>query len=95
MSMLPQDITHDEAAGRYSLHLEGGVAVADYRRQGDVILLTHTLVPPPLQGRGAASRLIKAVLDDVRAQGLKVVPLCSFVADYIDRHPEERDLLAN
>ncbi len=94
MSVLPKDISHDRVARRYSLQLEGGVAIADYRREGDKIILNHTVVPPALQGKGAASRLIKAVLDDARGEGLKVVPLCSFVADYIDRHPEEQDLLA-
>ncbi|MFC3432111.1 MULTISPECIES: GNAT family N-acetyltransferase [Sphingobium] len=40
------------------------------------------------------SRLISAALQDAREQGLKVIPLCEFVAAYIERHPEEQDLLA-
>jgi predicted GNAT family acetyltransferase len=48
-----------------------------------------------MEGKGIASRLVKGALDDARRQGLKVVPLCSFVAAYIDRHPEEQDLLAS
>jgi predicted GNAT family acetyltransferase len=55
---------------------------------------THTEVPAPLRGRGLGSQMMRGVLQDVRAQGLKVVPRCPFVASYIDRHPEFADLLA-
>ena len=55
---------------------------------------THTEVPAQLRGRGLGSQMMRAVLQDVRQQGLKVVPRCPFVADYIRRHPEFADLLA-
>ena len=58
------------------------------------VVFTHTVVPERLQGRGLASILIKAALTNVRERGLKVVAQCPFVARYIERHPEERDLLA-
>jgi len=51
-------------------------------------------VPPALEGRGIAGQLTRAVLDHVRAHGLKVEPACSYARAYIDRHPEDRDLLA-
>ena len=56
--------------------------------------ITHTEVPTHLRGRGLGSQMMRSVLQDVRAQGLKVVPRCPFVADYIHRHPEFADLLA-
>ena len=75
---------------------EGGkIAFAAYERRGDVIIFTHTIVPPALEGRGIASQLISHALDDVRAQGLKIDPQCAFVAAYLSRHPKERDLLAS
>ncbi|UIJ45601.1 N-acetyltransferase [Sphingomonas cannabina] len=88
------DVTDNRDANRYELVEEGHKAVAAYKLSGDMITFTHTVVPQELQGRGVASRLIKAALDDVRARGLKVVAQCPFVAAYIERHPEERDLLA-
>lgn len=92
---MPGDVVNDAAASRYELEMDGETAFAAYERRGDVIVFTHTIVPPPIEGHGIASRLIKAALDDVRRQGLRLVPECSFVAAYIERHPETRDLLAD
>lgn len=91
---MAKDLRAGPSDGRYDVPLEGGTAIADYIREGDTLLVTHTHVPPALRGRGAGAALVKALLDDARAQGLKVVPLCSFVAAYMRRHPETRDLLA-
>ncbi len=79
---------------RYELEAEGALCVADYDRRDGAIAFTHTEVPPALEGKGYGSRLIREALADVRAQNLKVIPLCAFVAAYIERHPEEQDLLA-
>ena len=79
---------------RYELAVEGGLVFADYRRQGDKLLTVHTETPPALQGQGLAGQLVKAMLADVRARGLKIVPLCSYIVAYLERHPEERDLVA-
>ena len=94
MEILEQ-VQHNEGESRYELATECGLAVADYEHQGGAMLITHTGVPRALEGRGIGSRLIRGVLADARRRGLKVVPLCSFVATYITRHPEERDLLAH
>ncbi len=48
---------------------------------------------PALRGTGAAGRLMEGVLASARAEGLRVVPLCSYAAAYIRRHPEHHDLL--
>ena len=86
---------HDNPAGeRYELAADGHVARAQYELSGGTITFTHTIVPPALEGRGIGSRLIAFALADARARGLKVVPRCSFVRGYIDRHPEWRGLLA-
>jgi len=88
-------VTNNATAGRYELEVDGSLAIAAYERREGAIVFTHTEVPEQLEGRGIASRLIKGALADVRDSGLKVVPLCAFVAGYIDRHPEEQDLLAS
>lgn len=87
------DVINNAARQRYELHADGGVAVAYYEARGQKIAFTHTVVPERLQGRGLASILIKAALADVRERGLKVIAECLFVARYIERHPEERDML--
>jgi predicted GNAT family acetyltransferase len=87
-------IVHNPARCRYELALDGDMAIADYRRTGDVMIVYHTEVPRALEGRGIGSALAKGVLDDARAQGLKVKPTCPFVGAYISRHPEYADLRA-
>lgn len=87
-------VRDDPARRRYEVATPDGPAVAAYERQDDTLILTHTAVPPAQEGHGVASRLIAGVLADVRARGLRIVPACPFVAAYLDRHPGERDLVA-
>ena len=79
---------------RFEILLEDGeVAFADYKRLKNAMLFPHTLVPPRHEGQGLGSRLVRAGLDAARAEGLKVMPQCSFFASYMKRHPETHDLL--
>ncbi|HYJ81752.1 MAG TPA: GNAT family N-acetyltransferase [Allosphingosinicella sp.] len=88
------EVKNNEAAHRYELEVEGELAIAAYRLRDGRITFTHTEVPDALEGRGIGSRLVEAALEDVRRQGLKVVPACPFVKHYMDKHPEVQDLLA-
>jgi predicted GNAT family acetyltransferase len=88
------EVRHNEASQRFELKTSAGLAVVDYRRTGDTLLLYHTEVPAPLRGGGIGERLVRGTLDEVRKLGLKVVPQCWFVADVIRRRPEYRDLLS-
>ena len=88
------DIRQNVARHRYEFDTEAGAALAFYRLQDGVMTFTHTEVPAALRGRGIGSAMMRAALADVRAQGLKVIAACPFVADYIDRHSEFSDLLA-
>ena len=89
------ELLDNAEAGRYELHLDGRrVGVADYRRQGRTVVLPHTETTPGFGGRGLAGRLVSFALDDIRSQGLKVVPACPFVAVHIRKHPEYADLVA-
>ena len=86
-------IVHRSEASRFEAAYPEGLAVCVYRRQGEVLLFTHTEVPMALEGRGIAAALVQAALDWARAEGLRVRPLCSYVAAYLRRHPEAQDLL--
>lgn len=87
------DVRHNVAMRRFELVVGGNIAVADYRRAGDRLIITHTETPPALRGRGIASTLVRGMLELTRADGLKVVAGCSFVVDYLDQHPEYADLV--
>jgi len=79
---------------RYEIEQDGEVrGFIQYRRDDDVITMVHTDVDPKWEGHGVGSALAQGALDDVRARGLKVRPLCPFVAAYIRRHPEYNDLV--
>ncbi len=88
------DLRQNTARHRYEYGTQAGEALAFYRLNDGVMTFTHTEVPLALRGRGIGSAMMRAVLADVRAQGVKVIPACPFVADYIARHREFADLLA-
>ena len=69
------------------------LGVAAYERRGNQVVFTHTEVDSDAEHSGLGSTLVRAALDDVRSAGGTVVPQCSFVAGWIDRHPEYRDLV--
>lgn len=79
---------------RYELLLDGDVVgEIRYRLRPDAIALVHTEVSASLEGRGLGAQLVRAVLEDLRARGLQIVPICPFVRSYIKRHPEYEDLV--
>ena len=92
---MPDTVRDNRAEQEFELDVEGHRAIAAYQREGDTITFTHTLVPKAIEGRGVASKLIRAALDASRDEGLKVIAQCPFVAAYIERHPEYRGLLAH
>jgi uncharacterized protein len=64
-----------------------------YRVESGVIALLHTEVEPSAEGKGVGGLLVRGALDDIRSRGLLVAPVCPFVAAYLRRHPELRDLV--
>lgn len=82
--------------GRYHLIVNGDEAgELDYRMDGDVRIYVHTGVRDAYEGQGLAGKLAKYVLDDARAEGIKIGATCPYVRSYLERHPEEQDLLAS
>ena len=87
-------VTDVPEAGRYEARAADRVlGLAAYRYHGDRVVFTHTEVDPDAGGSGVGSTLVRGALDDVRAHGLRVVPRCSFVRAWIERHPDYADLV--
>jgi hypothetical protein len=87
-------VRDNRAESRYEAELAGDLGMIEYRLHGATIVFTHTEVPEALEGHGIASAMARFALDDARARGLRVQPLCPFIAGYIKRHPEYADLVA-
>jgi predicted GNAT family acetyltransferase len=90
---MPDIIRNNTEKNRFELDADGHTAVALYRLAPGTITIYHTQVDPEVEGRGIGSRLVHASLDEVRRLGLKLVPGCSFVRNYVRQHPEFNDLL--
>lgn len=70
------------------------MAILEYTRNGNHIVLAHTEVPEDMEGRGIGSLLAKTALEYAREHHLMVVPACAFVSSFIQGHPEYRDLIS-
>lgn len=86
-------VRDNPARNRFELQTGAGLAIANYRRDDRTITITHTEVPRAVEGRGVGSALVRGMLDEIRREGRKVVPLCSFVRAYINRHPDYHDMV--
>jgi predicted GNAT family acetyltransferase len=85
------EVTDNPQASRLEAHLGEETAFAEYRRRPDGMVFPHTVVPKAFEGKGVGSALVKAGLQMARDEGLKVIPLCSFFAGWLARHPEHWD----
>ncbi|QDF38177.1 GNAT family N-acetyltransferase [Bradyrhizobium symbiodeficiens] len=79
---------------RFELDVGSDVAFANYRLTPTAVIITHTETPHALRGRGIGSELVKGALELIRRDGKKVIAGCGFVVDYLERHPEDADLVA-
>ena len=80
-------IDHDAASHRFSTTVDGERAVLDYTLTADVMTITHTEVPRPIEGRGIAAQLTRKAIETAREHRWRVVPACSYAAGYLARHP--------
>lgn len=84
----------NEEKKQYEFHVGEYIPKIEYIKTATgEIYLTHTEVPVALEGQGIGSQLIKKALVDIEEKGLRLVPLCPFVAGYIQKHPEWRRIV--
>jgi hypothetical protein len=86
-------VVNNTEAGRFEAVTDAGTAYAEYRLLASGILFPHTEVPAAMEGQGIGSALVKAGLAFAREKELKVMPVCTFFAGYIARHPETHELV--
>jgi predicted GNAT family acetyltransferase len=87
------DVRHEPESERFVAVVDGQEAEVSYRREGDVLVITHTGVPEAIGGRGVAGDLSRAAFEFARASGLRVRPVCSYAAAWGRRNDEYADLI--
>lgn len=93
----PLHIDHEEGPtkGRYVVRLNGAEAEMTYSRAGEaLIIIDHTGVPDAMRGRSVGQAMVRRAVEDARAQGRKILPLCPFAKAQIARHTEWQDVLS-
>lgn len=86
-------VIRNHSRARFELEQNGATAFANYSPAPGVITVTHTEVPREMREGGVGTKLVLGMLDDIRAHGEKVRPLCSFVRHVIAQHPDYADLV--
>lgn len=83
------------AKGRYFVSIDGGPdAEMTFTKVGEHrIIIDHTGVPDVYRGQGVGMKLVLRCVQDARAAGKKIIPLCPFAAAQFKRHPEWADVL--
>ena len=92
--MTDYKLINNENSRRYEFQIDGFIPKIEYiLSENGEIYLTHTEVPPALEGKGIASQLVLKVLQDIEHKNLRLVALCPFVGGYIQKHPEWKKLI--
>ena len=91
---MPTAVQDNTTRNRFELDLGGQITFADYRRDGETLVIRHVEAPPALRGKGAADKLMQGIVEKARAEGLKILPRCGYAASWMRRHSAHHDLLA-
>ena len=86
------EITNNESERRFEVRINGLLSKLDYIQDEDTFVITHVGVQPELRGQGVAGILTQAGLEFAKAKSLRVIPMCSYAAAYIRRHPQYAEL---
>lgn len=86
-------VTHNPAENRFETWIEGELSKLDYMEDRDSILMMHVGVHPEHRGQGVAGKLTRVALEYARDKSLRVIPMCTYVRAYINRHPEYAELM--
>ncbi len=93
--MSQHKLTINDDRRRFEMETEGYVSFIEFQNKNEnVVVLTHTLVPPELGGRGIGKKLVELVLDHLKSNNRKVEAKCPFVSTYLERHPEWQSIIA-
>jgi len=87
------EVNHNEAENRFETWVDGQLSKLDYSIHGNTIMMLHVGVYPDHRGHGVAGEITRVGLEYARTKNLRVIPMCSYVAAYIRKHPEYAELM--
>ena len=85
-------VVHNPNENRFETTIDGKLSKLDYIQNGNTFVITHVGVHPDLRGQGVAGKIVEVGLAYARENSFRVVPMCSYAAAYIRRHPEYIEL---
>ena len=85
-------VIHNPGENRFETTIDGKLSKLDYIQNGRNFVITHVGVNPDLRGHGVAGKIVEVGLEYARENSFRVVPMCSYAATYIRRHPEHAEL---
>jgi predicted GNAT family acetyltransferase len=85
-------VIHNPGKNRFETTVDGFPSRLDYLQDGKNFVITHVGVHPELRGQGLAGHIVEASLAYARKNELRVIPMCSYAAAYMRRHPEHMEL---
>lgn len=86
------EVIHDKENNRFVININGLESFVEYSLYENVMDLYHTYTPPQLRGKGLAEKVVRAAIEYAKKNKLKVIPSCSYVAVFMQRHPEYSEL---
>lgn len=90
----PAEVKDNAVESRFELDVDGHIAFATYRRDGETLVIRHVEAPPALRGKGVADKLMQGIAEIARVGHLKILPRCSYAYSWMRRHSAHHDLLA-
>ena len=85
-------VIHNPGGKRFETVIDGKLSKLDYIQDGENFVITHVGVHPDLRGGGVAGKIVQAGLEYARENSFRVIPMCSYAASYIRKHPEYAEL---
>ena len=91
---MEEKVIHEKENERFVIYLDGNEVYVGYTLDEKLLNLNHTYTHPELRGKGLAAQVVRAALEYVKKNNLKVIPGCSYVQSFLDKHDEYKELVA-
>jgi predicted GNAT family acetyltransferase len=91
---MEKKVIHEEENERFVIYKDGKEAYVEYTPSEGEFDLYHTHTDPELRGQGLAAQVVRAALEYIKENNMKVVPTCSYVQSFLEKNEEYKELVA-